>query len=149
LLLQSVIYRQGAAMGLWEGDGDCDVGQDDWGAVKSTHTIFTLGASSCGVVAVLNHTKEMAWLAHQSNPAETMMNEVHEMLGDAEYGTDDGDYIKIILCGCEDGEEASRAVMLKAVEEFFPDETPDEHWGSENLELSYDASAGRWEKTLS
>lgn len=125
--------------------GKCDLGMYDWAVAGDGDLLQTGGASSCGIVAVLNHTQGLAWMVHQPSP-DMYSADVEEMLDDAEAGRNEGDDVEICMAGCEPGwhSKKDRAKLITLAAASFPGVVPELHWSKQCLKVWYDAATGTW-----
>jgi len=115
-------------------DGYRDLEMHEWAVAKRDDILETGGASTCGIIAVLNYSQERAWMAHQMAPHE-MLEDRREMLGDASFQMQSTDNIVILLAGCGPGEtqDSDHKALCAEVIAYFPDATLVLHWGEKFL----------------
>ncbi|KSB91742.1 hypothetical protein AS593_06890 [Caulobacter vibrioides] len=125
-------------------DNAVDLDMDAWAKAQAGDYLETNGASTCGIVAVLNHTQAQAWMVHQNAPYMTN-DDTLEMLADAAQVAASSDDIEIWLAGCGDGvtKTQSREALIEAVKIYFPALAPRLDWGREGLLATF--SGGRWQ----
>ncbi|MBC2662790.1 hypothetical protein H7F50_13610 [Novosphingobium flavum] len=126
-------------------DGHRDLDMGEWAVADADDILETGGASTCGIVAVLNHTQKRAWLVHQPTPYMTP-DETNVMLSNAADDRQPDDCIEICLAGC--GPCASQAEdqgkLLELLRNYFPNLTPHLNWGKKCICLKFDGPSSSW-----
>lgn len=126
-------------------DGHADLGMDEWAMAESGDILETGGASTCGIVAVLNHSQCRAWMVHQTAP-HMILDDTTEMLDDAAASLQQTDNIEIWLAGCGSGSTKAddRIALMNAVSTYFPTKNPVIRWGSQELFLNFEDGTSQW-----
>ena len=128
-------------------DGHADLNMGEWAVAESSDILETGGASTCGIVAVLNHSQGRAWMVHQTAPS-MILDDAQEMLSDVSLHIQPGDSIEIWFAGCGPGhtQAADQQALSELVAGTLPSYPPKIHWGQETLVLSF--GAGAWAATF-
>jgi hypothetical protein len=126
-----------------EGHVDLDMGE--WAVAESSDILETGGASTCGIVAVLNHSQGRAWMVHQATPY-MIIADTKEMLADASSQKRLDDDVEIWLAGCGPGptQACDQQALFKALTTYLPNIVQKIHWGQEGLTLEFSAITRTW-----